>query len=147
MSNAQRGSRGISTWLPWAGGLLVLAAIGFALVASGGAQVGDHPEPRPNAASLITDSPNRYAGYPRIYRVYVMAGEIQPTLDGLYCYCRCSQHAGHRSLFTCFESDHGAGCDVCLNQAALAYQMVQNGATLDEVRQETDRRFGSGRGS
>ena len=146
MSETQRGSRGASTWLAWVGGLFVLAAIGFALVGSGGPGVGDHPEPRANASSLRTDSPSRYVGYPRIQRVYQMAGEIQPTLDGLYCYCRCSQHAGHRSLFTCFETDHGAACDVCLNQAALAYQMVKNGATLDEIRQETDRRFGSGRG-
>lgn len=146
MSNKRGGYRGVSAWLPWAGGLVLLAAIGFAVV-GGGAQVGDHPEPRLNAASLPTDPPSRYRGYPRIYRVYAMAGEIQPTLDGLYCYCRCSQHAGHRSLLTCFQSDHGAACDVCLNQAALAYQMVKNGATLDEIRRETDRRFGSGRGS
>lgn len=144
MSDTQRASPRVSRWLPWAGGLFVLAAIGFALVGSGGARVGDHPEPRADASSLRTDSSSRYAVYPRIHRVYTMAGEIQPTLDGLYCYCHCSRHARHRSLFTCFQSDHGAACDLCLSQAALAYQMVQRGATLEEIRQETDRRFGRG---
>jgi hypothetical protein len=125
---------------------MVLAAIGFAVVGGGaGGRVGDHPEPRANAASLPTESPSRYAGYARVSRVYAMAEAVKPTLDGLYCYCRCREHSDHYSLLTCFQTDHGAGCDVCLNQAALAYQMARRGASLDEIRQETDRQFGSGR--
>lgn len=124
---------------------LVVAAIGFAVVGRGAHGTPTHPEPRAKAASIETVSPGRYAGYPRIQRVYAMVQEIQPTLDGLYCYCRCSEHSGHYSLLTCFEDDHGAGCDVCLDQAALAYQMVKQGASLDQVRAETERVFGSGR--
>lgn len=123
--------------------VLVTAAIGFALV-GGGAQAATHSEPRATAESRVTVPPSRYTGYPRIHRVYAMAAEIKPTLDGLYCYCRCKEHSDHYSLLTCFESDHGAGCDVCLDQAALAYQMLKQGASLEEIRAQTDRRFGRG---
>ncbi|MBI4513671.1 MAG: hypothetical protein HY702_06115 [Gemmatimonadetes bacterium] len=122
------------------GGLVFL---GFGIMRSG-PQAARHPEPRPDATKQVTVDPARYAGYPRVRMVYAMAAEIKPTLDGLYCYCRCSEHAGHRSLLTCFESDHSAGCDVCLGQAALSYWMKNRGASLDEIRRENDRKFGSG---
>ncbi len=123
---------------------LILIAVGFALTGRGAFQAVRHPEPRANAEAVETVSPARYAGYPRIHRVYAMAEGVKGTLDGLYCYCRCKEHSDHRSLLTCFQSDHGAGCDVCLDQAALAYRMQRQGASLDEIRQETDRQFGRG---
>lgn len=124
---------------------LVGVAVGFAVFGKGTADAATHPAPRAAAESRLTVNPARYAGYPRIERVYSMTAQVKGTLDGLYCYCRCREHSDHYSLLTCFESDHGAGCDVCLDQAALAYRMVNGGASLDEIRAETDRLFGSGR--
>jgi hypothetical protein len=37
-----------------------------------------------------------------------VAREIPDTLDGLYCYCECDKHAGHRSLLSCYTDGHAA---------------------------------------
>jgi hypothetical protein len=84
----------------------------------------------------------RYASYPRVKEVYSQAAEIASVLDGLHCYCDCSRHSGHRSLLTCFESDHGAACDICLTEAAVAYRMTKDGRGLDDVRDAIDELYG-----
>ena len=71
-----------------------------------------HPDPRDDLSALTVASSSRYASYPRIAEVYDMAAEIPHVLDGLYCHCDCSKHSNHRSLLTCFQDDHGAGCVV-----------------------------------
>ena len=43
----------------------------------------------------------------------------------------------------CFESEHGASCDVCLGEAKLAAEMPANGASLDAIRAAIDARFRS----
>jgi len=63
------------------------------------------------------------------------------VLDGLYCHCECSKHSDHRSLLSCFESDHGAMCDICLGEAAMAFKMTQEGKNLSEIRSAIDARF------
>ncbi|MGH7699505.1 MAG: PCYCGC motif-containing (lipo)protein, partial [Gemmatimonadales bacterium] len=60
-----------------------------------------------------------------------------------YCHCDCSKHSGHRSLLTCFESDHGAYCDICMGEAILAARLAAEGRTLDAIRSAIDRQFGS----
>jgi hypothetical protein len=67
-----------------------------------------------------------------------MAADIPQVLDGLYCHCDCSNHSGHRSLLTCFQDDHGAACDVCLTEAALAFRMTGEGRSLKEIRKAVD---------
>jgi hypothetical protein len=97
-----------------------------------------HPDPRADASSLPVDASSRYAAYPRIAQVYDMAAEIPDVLDGLYCHCDCSLHSNPRSLLTCFQSDHGAACDVCLTEAALAFRMNGEGRSLKEIRKAVD---------
>jgi hypothetical protein len=101
-----------------------------------------HPEPRPGITGATVIPASRYVQYARVSAVYAQAREIAPTLDGLYCHCDCSKHSGHRSLLTCFESDHGAACDICLSEASIAYTMLQNGRTLDEIRTAIDEMYG-----
>ena len=121
-------------------GALVLAALyRFAIVPAGG---GDHPEPRPGFSGRIIAG-ERFAQAPQIARVYKMAAAVPSLLDGLYCYCQCSKHAGHRSLLTCFESEHGASCDVCMDEVVVTYTMSQNGASLQEIRDAIDGRYRS----
>ena len=48
-----------------------------------------------------------------------------------------------RSLLTCFESEHGASCDICLGEARMAAEMHATGASLDAIRRAIDARFGS----
>lgn len=102
-----------------------------------------HPEPQPAVTADAVQDATRYAEVPQIAEIYAMAKQIPQVLDGLYCHCDCSKHSGHRSLLTCFESDHGAGCDVCLEEAVLAYRMHSEGRSLDEIRTAIDARFAS----
>jgi hypothetical protein len=97
-----------------------------------------HPAPRAGLTAADVESPLRYAGYPRIAEVYEMAAQIPHVLDGLYCHCDCSKHSDHRSLLTCFQDDHGAACDVCLTEAALAYRMIGEGKSLKQIRKAVD---------
>ena len=100
-----------------------------------------HPDPRPTVTKADVKSASDYRAYPRVAGVYRQASAIPQVLDGLYCYCQCSEHSGHYSLLDCFRSDHAAGCDICLSEAATAYRMSQDGQTLDEIRDEVDRLF------
>lgn len=97
-----------------------------------------HPTPRAGLSAADVESAELYAGYPRVKEVYEMAAQIPDVLDGIYCYCDCSKHSGHRSLLTCFQDDHGAACDVCLVEAALAYRMTSEGKSLKEIRKAVD---------
>jgi hypothetical protein len=135
----QTGKRGVPVFI-WVllGGLLLAAVYRFA-IAPGDSH---HPEPRADATAANVVSGTRFSAEPQIGRVYTMAAAIPNLLDGLYCYCQCSKHAGHRSLLTCFESEHGAGCSVCLDEAFMAYTMSNNGSTLDQIRDAIDLKYG-----
>jgi len=120
--------------------LLLLAGVGWAgMSLSAGSH---HPDPREGVTGSTVVSSTRYASYPRVKEVYSQAAEIAAILDGLYCYCDCSKHSGHRSLLTCFESDHGAACDICLTEAAIAYRMTKDGKPLDDIRDAIDELYG-----
>lgn len=121
--------------------VLAIAAVGYSMSAPGAHAV-EHPDPRPGVTAANLQPPERYASDPRIAQVYAEVAEIAPVVDGIYCYCHCSQHSGHYSLLSCFESDHGAGCGTCLGQAHMAYQMTRQGASLEEIRTAVDQRFG-----
>lgn len=123
------------------GGVVALGLVVGAL--TGGTAATHHPEPRLDLAGESVVPAARYSGYPRIADTYRKAREIAAVLDGIYCYCECSRHSGHRSLLSCFESDHGAGCDICMSEAEIAYQMHLEGRSLDEIRAEIDEFYGT----
>jgi hypothetical protein len=97
-----------------------------------------HPDPRENITAAEVQASSRYIDYPQVAAVYDMAAAIPEVLDGLYCYCDCDKHSGHRSLLTCFRDDHGAACDICLDEAKLAYEMTNEGRSLKEIRKAVD---------
>ena len=94
------------------------------------AQAGVHPDPRAEADQIVTANPDRYADYPEVKETYKLAAHVKSTLDGLFCYCHC-KGAGHYSLLDCFRDDHGAGCDICLESARVAYRMANEGRPLE----------------
>ncbi len=102
-----------------------------------------HPAPRQTeiASHVMPDA--RYADYPRVRQAYQMAAAVPAILDGLYCYCHCSEHSGHYSLLDCFASDHAARCDVCMSEAVIAHEMTRAGASLKAIRAEVDRTYGA----
>ncbi|MSR06688.1 MAG: hypothetical protein EXR93_06465 [Gemmatimonadetes bacterium] len=130
---------GRSQVLPWA----IAGVAGVSLIAvlvTGRTSAPRHPDPRPNAqeAAAAVMPPSFFASDPRVMRAYQVAREIPDMLDGLYCYCECKEHLGHRSLLTCYNSQHGAGCDVCIGEAEMAYDMVKQGRALADIRTAID---------
>src|SRR5512140_995828 len=109
--------------LPWAiagAAVVAIAAIAVLSTPSGGR---GHPEPRAGITAAGVLPSATFAGYDRIVRSYEAARQLPEVLDGLYCYCDCRHHFGHRSLLTCFQSEHGASCDICLDEAWMAAEL------------------------
>lgn len=136
----KRARNGIPIPILLLAGVLV-ALVGFRLLSPQIARAAVHPDPRPDVTAALVVPADRYAPYPDVSRAYLEAVEIPQILDGLYCHCDCSEHFGHRSLLTCFESDHAAGCDVCLMEADTAYRMHRDGASLQAIRDAIDEMF------
>jgi hypothetical protein len=68
-----------------------------------------------------TLAPDKFPGKTR--QAYQAAKDIPRTLAQLPCYCHCDRGMGHKSLHSCFEDDHAAHCDVCANEALMAYRL------------------------
>lgn len=134
---------------PWliAGGAAVVL-VGVVLLQRPGASargegVSAHPTPRPGISAVKVLPVSLVPRTPGSPEAYAAAREAAATLDGVYCHCGCSKHSGHRSLLTCFESEHGAYCDICMGEAMVAHGMAQQGRSLEEIRTAIDRQFGS----
>lgn len=132
-----------ATWYKVGGGAAVVLALMLAYVGMNWAD-GHHPTPRAEVAHASHVLPGeRYEAYPRVEQVYSQVAAVPMIVDGIYCYCRCVEHSGHYSLLDCFASDHAAGCDVCLSEAAMAHQMTQDGHDLKAIRTAIDARYRS----
>ena len=68
-------------------------------------------------------------------RAYEAAAKVPKVLYQLPCYCFCDRSAGHQSLHSCFEGDHGSHCSTCMQEAFYAYQMTKKGKTVKEIRE------------
>ena len=81
-----------------------------------------HFEVPPSKSSLgPTLNPDSFTGPAR--DAYRAVREISVTLAQLPCYCHCDQGFGHKSLYSCFESDHASHCAVCVQEALLALKL------------------------
>ncbi len=67
-------------------------------------------------------------------RAYQLAAKIPDVLYQQPCYCYCDRSLGHKSLRSCFESEHGAHCATCMAEAFYAYQMTKAGKTPRQIR-------------
>ena len=72
---------------------------------------------------------------------YKYAAEIPKVIDSQFCYCYCKKDHGHKTLLTCFTSMHGSKCDVCMNEVIYAYELYQEGKSLDEIVVAVDKKF------
>ncbi len=66
-------------------------------------------------------------------RAYQLAAKIPGVLNQLPCYCYC-ERIGHKSLHTCYESDHGAHCGICMKEVFYAYEQTKSGKTPTQIR-------------
>ena len=65
---------------------------------------------------------------------YKAAATHPAVLHQLPCYCYCDRGHGHNSLHSCFETEHGAHCGVCMAEALYADQQVKKGKTAKQIR-------------
>lgn len=72
---------------------------------------------------------------------YRIAKEIPEVLDSLHCYCECKKNFGHKSLLTCYVDEHAKHCDVCLDEAFMAYELYRQGKDVKTIRSAVDQRF------
>jgi uncharacterized protein with PCYCGC motif len=75
--------------------------------------------------------PEQFTG--KVRKAYQVAREIPQTLTQLPCFCYCDT-VGHKSLHSCYEDDHSAGCTVCVDSALLASELKQQGLGDAEIR-------------
>lgn len=88
-----------------------------------------------------TLSPMNYTGETAM--AYQAAQEIPEVLDSLYCYCDCEKHLGHKSLLSCYVDEHAVHCDICINEALMAYDLHKQGADIKTIREKVDKEFSS----
>jgi hypothetical protein len=74
--------------------------------------------------------------YPVMKKAYLAAARVPRVLHQLPCYCYCDRNHGHKSLHTCFESEHGANCSTCMKEAFFAEQETKKGKTAAQIRAE-----------
>jgi hypothetical protein len=87
----------------------------------------------PDLAKLPpTLSPELFTGNQK--RAYQAAKEIPQTLAQLPCYCHCDRSQNHKSLHSCFESEHGENCGICINEALMAHNLQKQGVAVNEIR-------------
>jgi hypothetical protein len=72
--------------------------------------------------------------YPYQVHAYELAAKIPGVISQLPCYCYC-ERVGHKSLHTCYESDHGAHCGICMKEVYYAYQQTKLKKTPAQIRE------------
>jgi len=71
--------------------------------------------------------------FPYQVHAYELASKVPGVISQLPCYCYC-ERIGHKSLHTCFESDHGAHCGICMKEIYYAYQQTKLKKTPAQIR-------------
>lgn len=89
-----------------------------------------------------TLSPLNYTGTTAV--AYQAAREIPEILDSLYCYCECAKHSGHKSLLSCYVDEHAVNCDICIDEAVMAYDLHKQGKDVVAIREAVDARYSRG---
>jgi hypothetical protein len=89
---------------------------------------------------LFTD-PSRYE--PEVAPAYAVARKYPQTLDRLHCFCECQESMTHRhkTLLTCFTTEHAAGCGICIREAILAGELKDKGLPDDQIENTVEPAF------
>ena len=87
-----------------------------------------------------TLSPELFTGSQKL--AYQAAKAIPQTLAQLPCYCHCDRSQNHKSLHSCFESEHGENCGICINEALMAYNLQKQGVAVNEIRRKIIAAYG-----
>ncbi|HEV1995940.1 MAG TPA: CYCXC family (seleno)protein [Candidatus Acidoferrum sp.] len=90
-------------------------------------------EQAPEGALPATMNPELFTD-PVVQNAYAVAAKIKKTLYQQPCYCHCDRSQGHGSLFDCFASKHGAGCNICIYEDFYSYEQSRKGKTAAQIR-------------
>lgn len=90
-------------------------------------------------------APELFTGNKRL--AYQAAKEIPQTLAQLPCYCHCDMSIGHKSLQSCFVTEHGESCGICIGEALMAYQLEKRDKLpISEIRKRIIATYGTNAG-
>jgi hypothetical protein len=106
-------------------------------------RVPDYYETKPSLDLLApTLAPELFTGNKRL--AYQAAKEIPQTLAQLPCYCHCDMSIGHKSLQSCFVTEHGESCGICIGEALMAYQLEKRDKLpISEIRKRIIAAYGT----
>lgn len=86
--------------------------------------------------------------------IYLAAAKHASVIEQMPCYCGCGESAGHKSNLNCFIADqsedevvwddHGTRCGVCLEIAATAAVMTEEGRSVEDIRTLIDDTYSEG---
>jgi len=88
-----------------------------------------------------TLDPEMFWGNQRL--AYEAARKIPQTLAQLPCYCHCDMSLGHKSLHSCFVTEHGESCGICIGEALMAYQLEKQKVPIAEIRKRIIAAYGT----
>lgn len=88
-----------------------------------------------------TLAPELFTGNKKL--AYQAAAEVPQTLAQLPCYCHCDRGHGHKSLHSCFESEHGENCGICIGEALMAHRLQRRGVSVSEIRKQIIAAYGN----
>lgn len=88
-----------------------------------------------------TLAPEMFWGNQRL--AYEAAQKIPQTLAQLPCYCHCDMSLGHKSLHSCFVTEHGESCGICIGEALMAYQLEKQNLPIAEIRKRIIAAYGT----
>jgi hypothetical protein len=96
-------------------------------------------ERRPILDSLLFES----ASDRDVPRAYEAARRFPDIIDRLHCFCECKENEKerHKTLLTCFTSEHAAGCGICQKEALLAAQLKDRGIADDDIERTVESLF------
>jgi Protein of unknown function with PCYCGC motif len=134
----------IATFILVVFALLAAGLVSFTQTPSSVADIPSfHPAaPEPDASlpallqpSQLNDLKSLTSEYQRIVTVaYRTAPTVADVLYQQPCYCHCDRMVGHRSLRSCYETDHAVHCDTCLKELFYVYEMKKRGKKAAEIR-------------
>lgn len=72
---------------------------------------------------------------------YDAAQKHPDVINHLFCYCGCDLTDAHSTLMDCYTSNHGAYCEICLEEAIQAREMRDKHASLSSIQKGIDGHF------
>src|SRR5688500_5987113 len=87
-----------------------------------------------------TLSPDLFTGDKRL--AYQAAKDTPQILAQLPCYCGFDRRKGGKCVHSCFESEHGAYCGICIGEALMAYG-VHREVNVGQTRKQIIAAYGT----